>query len=133
MQSNTPYLDFKQYFIIPVEPAILFQALTHAPTIKLWSGADAVMEPTAETEFSIFDGDICGKNISFIPEKEIVQEWYFGEQDAPSVVTIRLHADKQKTSMEVRHSNIPEDAYENIADGWRENIAGALQDFYSEG
>jgi activator of HSP90 ATPase len=127
------FLDFKKYFSIPVEPAILYQALVHAPTITLWSGAQAEMEAVPDSEFSLFDGDISGRNISFVPEKEIIQEWYFGEQDNPSVVSIRLHADKNKTSVEVRQTNIPEDAYENITEGWNHAYMGALQDFFSEG
>ena len=127
------FRDFKRYFSIPVEPAILYQALTHAPTIRLWSGANAVMEAVPDSEFSLFDEDISGRNISFVPEKEIVQEWHFGEQENPSIVTIRLHADKNKTSVEIRQTNIPEDAYENIVEGWAHACIGALQDFYSEG
>jgi activator of HSP90 ATPase len=91
------------------------------------------MEALSDTEFSLFDGDISGRNISFVPEKEIVQEWFFGEQENPSIVTIRLHPDKKKTSVEIRHTNIPEDAYENIVEGWTHAYMGALQDFFSEG
>lgn len=124
--------DFKKYFILNTEPEILYSALTNAATIRLWTGSDAVMEAVEGTEFSLWEGSIYGKNISFIPNKKIVQEWYFGEQEAPSIVTIILHQDKNKTSVELRHSNIPDDDYENITDGWIENYFGALQSFYEE-
>jgi activator of HSP90 ATPase len=124
--------DFKKYFIINTEPEILYSALTNAATIRLWTGADAVMEALEGAEFSLWEGNICGKNISFIPNKKIVQEWHFGEQEAPSIVTIILHQDKNKTSVELRHTNIPDDDYENITNGWIENYFGALQSFYEE-
>lgn len=122
--------DFKKYFTINAEPEIIYSALTNASTIQLWTGADAIMEPIEGTEFSLWEDSIVGKNISFFPGKKIEQEWYFGEQETPSIVTILLHADKQKTSVEVRHTNIPDEAYNEIVTGWEEVYMAALKDFY---
>ena len=124
--------DFKKYFIINTEPEILYNALTNAATIQLWTGEPAMMEPVEGTEFSLWSDSICGKNISFEPGKKIVQEWYFGEQEEPSIVTIILHKDKSKTSAELRHSNIPDEDYEDIVAGWVENYFGSLMEFYEE-
>jgi activator of HSP90 ATPase len=90
------------------------------------------MTDEPETEFSLWDDSICGKNISFVPGKQIVQEWYFGDQEEASIVTINLHADKTKTSMEVRHINIPDEDFDDIAAGWTELYAASLKDFYTE-
>ncbi len=122
--------DFKKYYTINTEPEILYSALTNAATIQLWTGEPAIMEAIEGTEFSLWDDSICGKNISFEPGKKIVQEWYFGEQEAPSIVTIILHKDKSKTSVELRHTNIPDDGFEEITMGWTESYFGSLQLFY---
>jgi activator of HSP90 ATPase len=90
------------------------------------------MEPVEGTEFSLWSDSICGKNISFETGKKIVQEWYFGEQDEPSIVTIILHKDKSKTSAELRHTNIPDEDFEDIVAGWVENYFGSLMEFYEE-
>jgi len=124
--------DFKKYFIINTEPEILYNALTNAATIQLWTGEPAIMEPIEGTEFSLWSDSICGKNISFEPGKKIVQEWYFGEQEEPSIVTIILHKDKSKTSAELRHSNIPDEDFDDIVAGWVENYFGSLMEFYEE-
>ena len=124
--------DFKKYFIINTEPEILYNALTNAATIQLWTGEPAIMEPIEGTEFSLWSDSICGKNISFEPGKKIVQEWYFGEQEASSIVTIILHKDKSKTSAELRHTNIPDEDFEDIVAGWVENYFGSLMEFYEE-
>jgi len=124
--------DFKKYFIINTEPEILYNALTNAATIQLWTGEPAIMEPVEGTEFSLWSDSICGKNISFEPGKKIVQEWYFGEQEAPSIVTIILHKDKSKTSAELRHTNIPDEDFEDIVAGWVENYFGSLVEFYED-
>lgn len=82
------------------------------------------------SEFSLWNDSIVGKNLEFIPDKKIVQEWYFGEQPEPSIVTIILHKDKGGTSLELRHTGIPDDDYEDIVDGWNINYFGSLEDFF---
>jgi activator of HSP90 ATPase len=124
--------DFKKYYKINTPTEILYSALTNAATIQLWTGDPAIMEPIEGSEFSLWDESIVGKNISFIQNKKIVQEWYFGEQDEPSIVTIILHEDKENTSVELRHSNIPNEIYDNIVAGWNETYFGALIEFYKE-
>ncbi len=124
--------DFKKYYEINTSPDILYSALTNAATIQLWSGSPAVMEPIEGTEFSLWEESIVGKNVTLVPGKKIVQEWYFGEQTDKSMVTILLHEMKNGTSVELRHSNIPDDDFENITAGWTENYFGALIDFYRD-
>lgn len=123
--------DYKAYFIIPAQPEEVYLALTTAITINLWTGEEAVMAEVPDTEFSLWSGAIVGKNLSFVKNKEIVQQWYFGE-NTESIVTIRLHAHKRGTSMEVRQSGIPDGDYDDIVDGWKDTYAAALIDFYRE-
>jgi len=124
--------DFKKYYSIHTTPEILYSALTNAATIQLWTGEPAIMEPVEGSEFSLWNDSITGKNIAFVPNKKIVQEWYFGEQEPSSMVTILLHEDKMKTSVELRHTNIPDEIYENMVNGWNEAYFGSLIEFYTE-
>ena len=124
--------DYKKYYIIDAPPEDVYNALTNEATIRLWSGEEAVMPLEPGAEFSLWDGSIVGRNIEFITGKKIVQEWYFGEQELPSIVTIVLHAAKSGTSAELRHTNIPDADFDNITDGWNENYFGSLIDFYDE-
>ncbi|MBS1732296.1 MAG: SRPBCC domain-containing protein, partial [Bacteroidetes bacterium] len=101
-------------------------------TIQLWTGEEAVMPLEPGAEFSLWEGSICGKNIEFVPGKKIVQEWYFGDQEPPSIVTIILHAAKNGTSAELRHTNIPEEDFDNITEGWDQNYFGSLINFYED-
>jgi activator of HSP90 ATPase len=124
--------DFKKYFSIPALPDEVYTALTHEGTIQLWTGDKVQMTAEPGTEFSLWDGSIVGKNLEFEPGKKIVQQWYFGEEGEPSIVTIKLHADKQHTSMEVRQTNIPDEDYEDIVDGWNNQYIESLIEFYEE-
>ena len=122
--------DFKKYYILPVPPEEVYLALTNPLTIELWSGEKAEMSAEPGTEFSLWDGSIVGKNLEFESGKKIVQQWYFGEQKEPSIVTIKLHVDPRGTSVELKHSNIPDQDYQDIVDGWTNVYFSSLRDFY---
>lgn len=124
--------SFKKYYIIPATPQELYLALTNPLTIQLWSGEPAEMSTEAGSEFSLWDGSIVGKNLEFEQDKKIVQEWYFGEQQEPSVVTFKLHENPKGTSLELNHTNIPDQDYDDIVDGWENIYIASLIDFYEE-
>ncbi|WP_298741422.1 SRPBCC domain-containing protein [uncultured Chitinophaga sp.] len=123
--------DFKKHFTIPAPPEEVYAALTNPATIQLWSGEPAEMSTTPGEEFSLWEGSIAGRNLEFEEGRKIVQEWYFGDQETPSIVTIILHPDKKGTSAELKHTNIPEEAYQDMVAGWQEAYFGALIDFYA--
>ncbi len=124
--------DFKKYYSIPAPPEDIYKALTTDITLQLWTGEKAEMIAEPGTEFSLWDGSILGKNIEFQENKKIVQQWYFGDQTEDSIVTIKLHPDKTGTSVELKHTNIPDEDYDEIIDGWNDNYFGSLLDFYEE-
>lgn len=123
--------NFKKYYIIPATPEEIYRALTTEITIRLWTGDIVEIDPQVGGEFSLWDGSINGKFLELDPYKKIVQEWYFGEEEE-SIVTIKLHEHKKGTSFEVNHTNIPEEAYDDIVDGWDNEYVGSLIDFYTE-
>ena len=125
-------MEVKFYQYIKAEPEEIFLALTNSFTIGLWSDMEAKMDANEGTEFELWDGDICGKNLKVIPNKELTQEWYFDDLEEPSIATIKLHPYKSGTNVEVKHLNIPDDAFENINEGWREYYIGAIKRFFEE-
>jgi len=124
--------DFKKYFVIAAPPDQVYLALTNEATFQLWSGDKADIQAYPGGEFSLWDGSIVGKFVDLEPSNKIVQQWYFGEQAEESIVTIKLHPHDIGTSAEVRHTNIPDDDYQDIVDGWNEVYFGSLQEFYEE-
>jgi uncharacterized protein YndB with AHSA1/START domain len=122
--------DFKKYYVIPATPAEVYMALTNPVTMELWTGEEAEMSTVPGSEFSMWEGSIVGKNLEFEQDKRIVQQWYFEGQPEESIVTIKLHTDKAGTSVELRHTNIPDADYDDMVDGWNNNYFGALADFY---
>jgi activator of HSP90 ATPase len=124
--------DFKKYYILNATPEEVYAALTQPATIQLWSGSPATMSTEPGSEFSLWEGSIEGMNIEFEKDKKIVQQWYFGDQEEASIVTFKLFADKNKTSLELRHTNIPDEDYADIVAGWNDVYMGSLMEFYED-
>ncbi len=125
--------DYKKYFSLNASPEEVYLALTNPFTIELWTNEKAVMQAIPNTEFSIMDGNIEGMNLEFVENKKIVQQWYFDGEPLPSIVTIKLHADNNGTSsVELIHTNIPDEAFEDMVEGWNGAYFGSLQDFFEE-
>ena len=121
--------EYKKYFKLDASPADLYNALTNPVMIEIWTGEHAVMSTEPGSEFSLWDGEITGRNIDFVENFKIVQHWYFGEEE-DSVVTIKLHPDKKGTNVEIHQTNIPDDAYDNMVDGWEEDYVGSLAELF---
>lgn len=124
--------DFKKYYIVAASPEDIYKALTTEITIRLWTGDIVEIDPTEGGEFSMWDGAITGKFINLEPYAKIVQQWYFGEQEENSIVTIKLHEHKKGCSFEVNHTNIPDEAFDDIVDGWNNTYMASLIEFYEE-
>jgi len=122
---------FKKTFKINAEPSDIYSALTNPFTIELWSGYPAVMSDEPGSEFSMWEGDITGKNLEFVQDKKVVQEWFFGDQTEKSVVTIDIKPDGENSLVTVEHTNIPDDDFAEIAEGWREYYIGAIITFFN--
>jgi len=122
--------DFKKYYILPATPEEVYMALTNPLTIELWTGEEATMSTEPGSEFSMWEGSIVGKNLEFEEGKKIVQQWYFDGQPEASIVTIKLHPDKKGTSVELRHTNIPDADYDSFAEGWDDSYFRPLADFF---
>jgi len=126
--------DYKKHFILAATPEEVYAALTNPATIQLWTGEVAEMSTEPGSEFALWEESIVGRNLEFEQDKKIVQQWYFGEdeEENPSIVTIKLHVAPKGTDVELKHTNIPDEAYEDIVAGWNEQYFGSLIDFYQE-
>lgn len=120
-------MDFHYTTEIFADPEEVFAALTNPFQIELWSGYPAEMKAESGYVFSLWEGDITGVNVEVIPNRRLVQEWFFGEQDERSVVDIQLKKQDGKTLISLNHTNIPEEVYEEITEGWQEYYLGAIK------
>lgn len=124
--------EIHKYYRIKGTPADIYAAMTNPFSITLWTGADAVMKEEAGTAFSLYDGDIEGMNLEFEKDRKIVQEWYFGDREERSIVTLTLRSDRIHTRVELHHTNIPDEAYEEMVHGWDNYYFGGLKEFFEK-
>jgi activator of HSP90 ATPase len=122
--------ELRKYYRIKGTTAEIYAALVNPFSIALWTGSQAVMKEEVGSEFSLFDGDIEGINLEFEKDSRIVQEWYFGDQEEKSIVTITLRPDRHYTRIELHHTHIPDEAFEDMTLGWDEYYFGALKEFF---
>ncbi|MDA3929857.1 MAG: SRPBCC domain-containing protein, partial [Prolixibacteraceae bacterium] len=121
--------SIKKYYKLQASAADVYNAITNPLMIEIWTGEPVVFQAVEDTEFSLWDGSITGRNVELEPDKLIQQIWYFDEIE--SIVTIKLHPEKDYTNVELRHENIPDEAHVNIADGWDEDYFDALMELFN--
>lgn len=101
----------------PIEK--VWDALVNPSTIEAWGGGPAKMSDRLES-FSLWDGEIHGKNIKVVKEKEMVQEWYAWDVSlGASTVTFTLSQEGKETVVELVQTKIPESEYEEVDSGWK--------------
>ncbi len=121
--------NFDYILTINATPEEVFNALTNPFQIELWTGYPTVMDDKEGTIFSLWEGDITGCNIEIVKNYKIVQEWFFGATENPSIVTFLLKKSGKDTRIELTHTNIPCDAYDEITEGWKEYYLKSMKDF----
>ncbi len=124
--------NYKKYFKIPAPVEEIYLALTNPFTVELWTGEKAENTDKLSAEFSMWGGAISGKILELEEDKKIVQQWYFEGQEEASILTIKLHKTGHSSSVEINHNNIPEEAFENISEGWEGVYMGSLQDYFED-
>jgi len=120
----------KQRHHITATTEEVYIALTNPFTIELWSGYPAKMSTEEGSEFSLFEGDIVGKNLEFSTNRMIKQQWYFEGEAQESIVTIRLKPEKNNTVAELVHENVPDEVFQEMEHGWKKIYFGSLKRFY---
>ncbi len=122
--------EFRRTIRLKAAPENVYQALVNREMLEIWTGEPAVMAEEPGTAFSLWDGSITGTNLAFEKNSLVRQQWDFGDQQEPSVVTLRLSAAGRQTTLEVIHTNIPDDSYDNMREGWLSDYLGGLEQLF---
>jgi len=119
----------KQNYQIKAPAKKVWAALTEPNEIAAWGGGPAKMSAAEDAKFSLWGGDIWGKNINVVPEKKLVQEWFGGEWPKPSILTILLKEKKGVTEIKITHAGMPSDEIEDITEGWKDYYLGPMKEY----
>lgn len=118
----------KQSYNINALVQDVWQALVDPKIIEKWGGGPAKMDDKVGTKFSLWGGDIYGKNIKVTKNKELVQEWFGGKWDKPSKVAFTLKENGDKTEVVLLQKDIPDEEAGDIDEGWKQYYLGPLKE-----
>lgn len=119
----------EQTYVIKAPIEEVWNALVDSASIDGWGGGPADMSDEVDKEFTLWDGSIFGKNIEVIPGEKLVQEWFAGEWEKPSIVTFTLESEDDTTVVQLHHDQIPDEEFEDIEKGWHEHYLGPLKEY----
>ncbi len=90
------------------------------------------MNDTVGAEFSLWDGDIHGKNTKIVRFRDLEQDWFGGKWEAPSKLKFELTEKDGITTVKLTQTGIPEDEFNDIADGWKQYYLGEIKKLLEE-
>jgi activator of HSP90 ATPase len=122
-----------QSYAIKAPVKQVWQAFFDPDMIERWGGGPAVISQTENTDFSLWGGEIHGRNLKIIKYKTLVQDWFDGNKWAhPSKVTFTFKPAGRQTIVELLHENIPDKSVEDIAEGWKKFYLGPIKDMLEQ-
>ena len=119
----------RQTYHIKASVEEVWRALVDPKYIEGWGGGPAKMSDKVGSQFSLWGGDIYGKNIEVIANKKLIQEWFGGKWDKPSIATFALSSKNDQTTIEFTHVDVPENEYKDIEQGWKDYYLGPIKKY----
>lgn len=128
-------LSFTLIHAFRATPAEVFDALTNSKALAQWSGEGSVSKKVGG-QFTMFDGWVEGKVLTYKPNKELAYTWKtteWPEEWDPSEVRYIFTPTKTGTKVTLTHTNLPntKEARDHKA-GWNEHVFVPLEKFLAE-
>lgn len=107
---------------IKCTPHEIYEAFMDSKIHSKFTEGKAKISREIDGNFSVFEGDINGKNVELIQDQKIVQSWRSeGENWSKgyySTITLIFEPTDEGTLIKFKHVDIPEGAIESVKDGW---------------
>jgi activator of HSP90 ATPase len=118
----------------PVAPHRIYEALLDSKKFSAFSGVPAEINREAGGAFSLFGGQITGRNVELVPDRRIVQAWRAASwpEGVYSIVRFELQAQGAGTRMIFDHTGFPPKLRDSLASGWQEHYFGPLKKYFAE-
>jgi activator of HSP90 ATPase len=112
----------KQSVTFKAGPHDVYEALMDSKKHAQFTGGKAVISRKVGSKFSTFDGYAEGTNLELVPDKKIVQKWRADDwpEGHYSTATFLLEAVSGGTKLTFTQTDVPDDQYDAISDGWKE-------------
>jgi activator of HSP90 ATPase len=105
---------------LPAPPDAVYDELVDAARFAAFTGAPAELDAAPGGSFSLFGGQILGRNVELVPGVRVVQAWRVAgwEPGLYSVVRFELEGDDTGTTVHFDHTGFPPEAASELDSGW---------------
>lgn len=107
----------------------VWQALTTIDGINAWGGGPAKMDLKNGGKFSLWAGDIFGKNLEIDAPRKLEQDWQYEGWKKSSRVVFELSEKAGETTLKLTQTGVPAEEHDNIDDGWDQYYLGPLKQY----
>jgi activator of HSP90 ATPase len=120
----------KQTVTFKTTPHAIYEALMDEKKHATFTGGEAKISRKAGGKFSIYGGDIEGKNLELITDQKIVQSWRYSDwpEGHYSTATFTLEPIEKGTRLTFSQTDVPDDKYEDIKQGWKDYYWGPMKE-----
>jgi len=108
---------------VKLSPARVYEVLLDEKQFAACTGLPAEIDPKVGGAFSMFKGQIVGRNIELIPAQRVVQAWRPAHW-APGIYSIarfELKPQGSGTVIALDHTGFPEGDFDSLNSGWHEH------------
>lgn len=112
-------------------PQSIYEVLLDQKKFAACTGLPAEIDPNAGGAFSMFGGQIVGRNVELVPNQRIVQAWRptHWEPGVYSIVRFELKAQGADTLLILDHTGFPEGDYDALDWGWHNHYLETLKKY----
>ena len=112
--------NIRQTVTLKAAPHEVYEVLMDQKKHAKLVGSEASISRKAGGKFVIYGGDIEGKNLELVPDQKIVQTWRFSDwpEGHFSTVTFVFTPVEKGTRLTFTQTDVPDDKYEDIKQGW---------------
>jgi activator of HSP90 ATPase len=114
-------------------PQSVYEALLDPKQFAAFTGVPAEIDAKEGGAFSLFGGQILGRNVELIPNQRIVQAWRPASWDPGvySIVKFELKPSGPGSTLVLDHTGFPEGLADHLNSGWHTHYLDTLQRFFA--
>jgi activator of HSP90 ATPase len=116
------------------DPQRIYTVLLDAKQFAAFTGAPAQIDPKPGGEFSLFGGQIVGRNLELVSNQRIVQGWRptHWSPGVYSIVEFELKPHTSGTTVALDHKGFPEGDFDHLEWGWHAHYWEPLKKFLAK-
>jgi len=118
---------------LPASPHRVYAVLLDSQQFAAFSGAAATIDPAPGGAFSMFGGQVTGRNVELIADQRIVQAWRPGSfpPGVYSIAKFEFAPQGSGTKVILDHTGFPEGRFAGLDSGWHEHYWEPLKKYFA--